>query len=254
MKKKGKVFLLLLLTLLLATAGTLLYFFKFKEYDVADEEVTQIIEDPYTLEMPDGTTITVDANGDVVDLDENASAPVVTEGTSTEGTSADAGEVKGTSTDGSKVVVTSTDGSKGEGTTSADKTPSSTTGDSNTTETSQKPTVSSIKQKYVTTLENLQSQADNKLNTLVGHAKKEYSDKKADGGSVSYGYFYNKYVGAASGLEARTDAVFAGVIKAVERDLEASGYDKSYAQSLIDDYDAKKKARKDSLLNKAMGQ
>jgi len=216
----------------LATAGTLLYFFKFKEYDVADEEVAQIIEDPYAIEMPDGTTITVDANGDVVDSDGTASAPV-NEGTSSEGTS--------------------TDGSKGEGTSSGDKVPTSTTGDSNTAETTPKPTVSTIKQKYVPTLENLQSQADSKLNTLVGHAKKEYSDKKANGESISYGYFYNKYVGAANGLEARTDAVFAGVIKAVEKDLVANGYDKSYSKNLVDDYNAKKKARKDSLLNKAMG-
>ena len=242
MKKKLKIFLLILLIVLLATAGTLLYFFKFKEYDVADEEVAKIIEDPYTIEMPDGTTITVDANGEVVESVE-PTLPPVTEGTSSEGTSTDGSEVKGTSTDGSK----------GEGTSSGDKAPSSTTGESNTTETTPKPTVSTIKQKYVLTLENLQSQADSKLNTLVGHAKKEYSDKKASGESISYGYFYNKYVGAANGLEARTDAVFAGVIKGVEKDLVANGYDKSYAQNLIDDYNAKKKARKDSLLNKAMG-
>lgn len=224
MKKKLKIFLLILLIIILATVGTLLYFFKFKEYDVADEEVAKIIEDPYAIEMPDGTMITVDASGDVVDSNENALAPV-TEGTST-------------------------DGGKREGT----QVPSSTTGDSNTTETSPKPTVSSIKQKYVPTLENLQSQADNKLNTLVGRAQKEYSDKKANGESISYGYFYNKYVGAANGLEARTDAVFAGVIKGVEKDLVANGYDKSYSKNLVDDYNAKKKARKDSLLNKAMGQ
>lgn len=242
MKKKLKIFLLILLIVLLATAGTLLYFFKFKEYDVADEEVAKIIEDPYTIEMPDGTTITVDANGEVVESVE-PTIPPVTEGTSSEGTSTDGSEVKGTSTDGSK----------GEGTSSGDKSSSSTTGESNTTETTPKPTVSTIKQKYVPTLENLQSQADSKLNTLVGHAKKEYSDKKASGESISYGYFYNKYVGAANGLEARTDAVFAGVIKGVEKDLVANGYDKSYAQNLIDDYNAKKKARKDSLLNKAMG-
>ncbi|MET3655488.1 hypothetical protein [Sporosarcina psychrophila] len=242
MKKKLKIFLLILLIVLLATAGTLLYFFKFKEYDVADEEVAKIIEDPYTIEMPDGTTITVDANGEVVESVE-PTIPPVTEGTSSEGTSTDGSEVKGTSTDGSK----------GGGTSSGDKSSSSTTGESNTTETTPKPTVSTIKQKYVPTLENLQSQADSKLNTLVGHAKKEYSDKKASGESISYGYFYNKYVGAANGLEARTDAVFAGVIKGVEKDLVANGYDKSYAQNLIDDYNAKKKARKDSLLNKAMG-
>ncbi|WP_186667743.1 hypothetical protein [Sporosarcina sp. BP05] len=232
--KKLKIFLLILLIILLATAGTLLYFFKFKEYDVADEEVAQIIEDPYTIEMPDGTTITVDANGDVVDLDDNASAPV-TEGTSTEGTA--------------------TDGSKREGMTSGNKVPSPTTSDSNTNtiEPSRKPTVGSIKKKYVPVLENLQSQADNKLNSLVSHAKKEYDDKKTNGESISYSYFYTKYVGTANELEALTDVVFVGVINAVEKDLVANGYDKSYSQNLVDDYNAKKKARKDSLLNKVMG-
>ncbi|MBO0602561.1 hypothetical protein I2483_12915 [Sporosarcina sp. E16_3] len=232
MKKKLKIFLLLLLIIILATTGALLYFIKFKEYDVADEEVAQIIEDPYKIEMPDGTTITVDANGDVVDSAGTTSTPV-TEGTSSEGTAAD--------------------GSKGEGKSSGDKVPSSTTGDSDTNEPSQKPTVGSIKKKYVPVLENLQSQADNKLNTLVSHAKKEYSGKKANGESISYGYFYTKYVGTANELEALTDVVFEDVIKVVEKDLVANGFDKSYAQNLVDDYNAKKKARKDSLLNKVIG-
>ncbi|NYF23628.1 hypothetical protein [Sporosarcina sp. JAI121] len=61
---------------------------------------------------------------------------------------------------------------------------------------------------------------------------------------MSYGYFYTKYEGAANGLEANTDAVFAGGIKAVEKDLAANGYDKSYAQSFTDDYNAEKKHAK----------
>ena len=228
----------------MAIAGTLLYFFKFKEYDVADEEVAKIVEEPYTIEMPDGTTITLDADGEVVDSEKTDSAGATSASTATVPVSGGAG----TSSEG-----TSTDGSKEEGTTSGDKAPSSTTGDSSNTGTPPKQTVSSIKQKYVPTLENLQSQADSKLNTLVGHAKKEYSDKKANGESISYGYFYNKYVSAANGLEARTDSVFAGVIKAVEKDLVVNGYDKSSSKNLVDDYNAAKKARKDSLLNKAMG-
>ena len=123
-----------------------------------------------------------------------------------------------------------------------------------TGEAAQKPTVASIKQKYAPTFGALQSQADGKLNALVGRAKSEYSTKKANGESIDFGYFYNKYVGAANGLEAQTDAVFNGVISAVQKDLTANGYDKSYAQSFIDEYNAKKKARRDSLLSKAMGQ
>lgn len=246
MKKKLKIFLLIVIIILLIVAGTLLYIFKFKEYDVADAEVEQIIEDPYAIELPDGTTITLDENGEVVDT-ANADAKKTT---ADSGGTASAIEETGTSPDGTS---TNGDKSKVEGTTAGDKGANSTSGSTNTTDAGKKATVGSIKQKYIPTLENLQSQADSKLNTLVSHAKKEYSDKKANGESVSYGYFYNKYVGAANGLEARTDAVFAGVISAVEKDLVANGYDKSYAKSLIEDYNAKKKARKDSLLSKVVG-
>jgi len=242
LKKKLKIFLLILLIVILATAGTLLYFFKFKEYDVADEEVMKIIEDPYTIEMPDGTTITLDENGDIVESAVNAEAP------GTEGTPS-----KGTSTDDSKADATATDTTKADGTTPDKKVPTSTTGNTNTNTNSPKSTVGTIKQKYVPTLENLQSQADTKLNTLISHAKTEYTAKKANGESISYAYFYNKYVGAAEGLEANTDAVFKGVIKAVEKDLVTNGYDKSYAQNLVDEYNAAKKARRSSLLSKVTG-
>jgi len=247
MKKKLKIFLLILMIIILATAGYLLYMFKFKEYDVADEEVEQIIEDPYTIELPDGTTITLDENGEVVDsegTDSEGTTPVTgAAGTSSDGTSADDNKESGTSApDGEKNTSDDT------------KDPGSTTGNSGNAVTEEKPTVASIKNKYVPTLENLQSQADTKINTLVSHAMKEYTDKKATGESIDFGYFYNKYMGAANGLEARTDAVFAGVIKATEKDLVANGYDKAYVQSMVDDYDAKKKARRDSLMKKAMSQ
>lgn len=249
MKKKLKIFLLIVLVIILATAGYLLYMFKFKEYDVADEEVEQIIENPYTIELPDGTTITLDDNGEVVDsqgTDPKGTTPV----TEAAVTSSD-----GDSAEGDKEGVTpSPSSSDGETTTSGNKDSSSTAGDSGNPETDQKPTVASIKNKYVPTLDNLQSQADAKINTLVSHAMKEYTDKKANGESIDFGYFYNKYMGAANGLEARTDAVFAGVIKVAEVDLEANGFDKSYVQSMVDDYDAKKKARRDSLMKKAMSQ
>lgn len=228
MNKKLKITTLILVLLFLTVGGTLLYVFKFKEYDVADEEAKNIIEDPYRIEMPDGTSITQNHSGEV-------------------------GESAGTvASNGEKTMV---------GTTSDnDKQPSSnggsnsTSSKTNTTGTNQEQTVESIKLKYNPVLENLQSQADHKLNTLVSHAKKEYGTKKAAGESISYGYFYTKYVGISEKLEANTDAAFADVIIAVEKDLEASGYSKSHAKSFTEDYNAKKKARKDSLMKKALGQ
>ena len=81
---------------------------------------------------------------------------------------------------------------------------SSSTGSSKPAVAEQKPTVTSIKQKYAPMFENLQSQADGKLNALTERAKKEYSDKKDNGEKIDFGYFYNKYAGAAKGLEAQT--------------------------------------------------
>jgi len=94
---------------------------------------------------------------------------------------------------------------------------------------------------------------DSKIDALIGRAKNEYSTKKANGESVNYAYFYNKYMSAAEGLETQTDAVFNGVVKSLEKDLQANGYDKSYSQSVKDEYAAQKKARRDSIMSKAMG-
>ena len=67
MKKKLKIFLSVFVIILVAAGSYLLYTFKFKEYDVADEEVEQIVKDPYEIELPDGTKLTLDEDGGVAD-------------------------------------------------------------------------------------------------------------------------------------------------------------------------------------------
>lgn len=42
--KKFKIFAIIVLVLIIAGGSYLLYMFKFKEYDVADEEVKEIVE------------------------------------------------------------------------------------------------------------------------------------------------------------------------------------------------------------------
>ena len=54
-RKKIKITLLTILIIIIAAGSYLLYQFKFKEYDTADEEVSEIIEDPYVVELPDGS-------------------------------------------------------------------------------------------------------------------------------------------------------------------------------------------------------
>lgn len=239
-RKKLKIFLLISLVIILGAVGYLLYEFKFKTYDVADDEVSEIVEDPYVLELPDGSKITMDKDGNVVE-DYSSTQTASNESTSTDSGSTEqiATSGQGSSTDSND---TSTEGSAGSTTTPASS--------GNATA---EPTVGSIKEKYIPAFSALEGQADAKINALIGRAKTEYTNKKANGEGIDFGYFYNKYMAAAEGLEANTDTIFNGVLAAVEKDLVANGFDKSYAKSFKDEYEATKKARRDGILSKALG-
>ena len=105
-------------------------------------------------------------------------------------------------------------------------------------------TVAQIKQKYQPAMNELEAQANARINGLVGRAKNEYSTKKANGESISYSYFYSKYTSAAAEAESRTDTVFYGVLNAMKSELKANGLAESHADSFIADYEARKDARK----------
>ncbi len=224
--KKLKIFLIVALVIILVGGGYLLYMFKFKEYDVADEEVTEIVSEPYKVELPDGSTILIDENGEIVEE----------------------------TTEGDKIPTSSanTNNSSSNNNTSGNNTDTGSNTGNNNGNTNAPTTVASIKDKYRPSFEGLEAQADSKINALIGRAMSEYSTNKANGEGVDFGYFYNKYMSAANGLEANTDTIFNAVIGAVEKDLAANGYDKSYAQSFRDEYEATKKARRDSILSKAL--
>ncbi|MFC7685339.1 hypothetical protein [Ureibacillus sp. GCM10028918] len=249
-KKKSKkkwliTSLVLILLLVVGVGGYTLYEFKFKSYDVADEKVDDIVEDNYIIKLPDGTEITLDSKGDIVnessgqvamnDEDIKTSVDTTTgkmdeptnnnEGTAAVGNNASSG-TKGTSTSGNSENGISTNNSVG-----------------------QKPTVKSIKDKYRSSLEALQIQASTRINGLIGNAKSEYAQKRATGESISVGYFYNKYMGAADSLEASTDAAFNSLITIIENDLSQNGYDKSHAQSFRDEYNASKEALRSNLIS-----
>ncbi|MGN7385531.1 hypothetical protein [Sporosarcina sp. SAFN-015] len=252
--KKWKIALLVVVVLVVAVASYLLYIFKFKEYDVADDEVSQIVEDPYEVELPDGSKLIIGEDGSVTTVGggESDNTPTETENPDTEEGSEDSGTT-GNSTAG--VTPPSNNSSKPSTSNKEDSSTeeNSSEGNNESSNTTKKPTVATIKAKYEPVFAKLEGQADQKINALIGRAKKEYSDKKANGEKISYGYFYNKYMGAATSLEASTDSVFHGVVKAVEAELEANGYSKSYAQTFVDQYEATKKARRDSIISKATG-
>jgi ABC-type cobalt transport system substrate-binding protein len=278
-RKKIKITLLTILIIIIAAGSYLLYQFKFKEYDTADEEVSEIIEDPYVVELPDGTTITIDEEGNVVPGTTGATGTATTgiptnesngtNPTATDSTNTDQGTSEGTtgstttntnentSTSGNGTTTTNKNGNtstSGNGITTTTA-PSNNTGKTptGTTPVTSTATVASIKGKYTPVFQGLESQADGKINALIGRAKSEYQTKQANGESVNYAYFYSKYMDAATSLEAGTDSIFNGVLAAVENDLVANGFDKSYAQSFKSEYEATKEARRSGIIDKAMG-
>lgn len=215
MKRILMYVLLVFALLLLGGGGYALYVFKFKEYDVADPEVKEIVEDPYVLTLPDGTEIVIDKDGEIIK------------------------ETK-------PKEESSDDENAGE-----DEEKSDEEQNPSTDEPAKKQSVADIKQKYMPTLKGLEAQANGNINALINKAIGEYQAKKKKGEKIDFGYFYNKYMSAASSLEANTDAAFNSIITLVEKDLEANGYDKGHAQSLRDEYEAAKEERRSNLLKKA---
>lgn len=256
-RKKLKIFLLSLLVIIAAGGSYLLYEFKFKEFDTADEEVTEIIEDAYEVELPDGTIITMDKDGNIVEnpsstgSDKDGGSTVATAGTNSNNGESTTGENSTDTATGSNGSTNSNGATGSNGSTTPSKNSGSTTKPSATPEA--EVTVASIKAKYTPVFQGLEGQADAKINALIGRAKSEYTAKKASGESVNFAYFYNKYMDAASGLEANTDSIFQGVLNVVEKELQANGFDKSYAQSFKTEYEATKEARRSNIINKALG-
>ena len=290
MNKKLKIFLLTSTAIIVLGIGYILYLFQFKEYEVADEEVDQIMEDPYDVTLPNGKKLILE---DEVDKDgnkkeqasEGKSASESEDGETISDTPKDQQAAGSSSTTGSDTSTTSDSGtaatnsdvtgsdqptvesgtstSGGNSTTTPNSNATSGNKDSTTTGSAtgntaagkpgKKESVGEIKGKYEPTIAGLQGQVDSKINALIGRAKSEYSTKKANGESVNYAYFYSKYMSAAEGLEAQTDAVFNGVVNSLEKDLQANGYDKTYSKSVKDEYAAQKKARRDGIMKKAMG-
>ncbi|MFO7316429.1 MAG: hypothetical protein C0P75_005220 [Bacilli bacterium] len=222
MKRVWKYILLVFVLLVVSIGGYGLYIFKFKEYDVADPEVEEIIEDPYVITLPDGTEIVVDKEGNIIEERKDEPAEENSDGAQNEYT-------------------------QSEDPTPSENDPNQVTGDSE----QQRLTVAEIKEKYIPSLKELENQANSNLDALIQKAYDEYSAKRANGESIDIGYFYNKYMGAANGLEARTDAAFNALMTIIENELEENGYSKAHAQSLRDDYNAAKEERRSNLLKKA---
>lgn len=115
-----------------------------------------------------------------------------------------------------------------------------------------KVTVKTIKEKYRPTFESLESQANGKINALVGHAVSEYKQKKANGEKISIDYFLTKYKTAGEALEAKTDQAFNQAYRALQKDLKSNGFSPDEAADVRNAYEAAKKERRNALLSTAL--
>jgi hypothetical protein len=259
MKKAWKYILAILLVLIIGAAGTAYYFLNIKTYDVADEKIDEIIETEYEIELPD----------DIV-IDEPVETDHSTEnGTSTDESQQDENSVDSNNTTNNQSTSESetSEGKSNSQTTTTGKSNSTTgkTSNSKPTATNQdksgqketsteapvEVTVKNIKDKFRPVFKSLESQANGKIDALVARAFGEYQQKKENGESISYSYFYQKYTSAGRDLENKTDAAFNYIYKALEKDLQKHGYSVSHAKPFREQYEETKRDREAALFNKA---
>lgn len=250
MKKHWKKILIAFLTVFLIVGGYVIYLFQFKEYDVADEEVTEITKETYKLDLPDGTSIELDEEGNIVE----SQVTSTNKGTSDSSTTPDENSSKETSKSDSGGTTSSspTSGSSNDSNTNGSGSSDGNSGTTLPSNETENVTVASIKEKYTPAMASLQVQANERINALVGRAVQEYQTKKTNGESVNYAYFYNKYTSAAGELEGRTDTVFYQIVGIIEKELVANGYSKSHVNSFVNEYEGAKESRRTALIDKAI--
>ena len=262
--------LLLSLGVVILLGGSyILYEFKFKTYDVADEKVDEIVGGGYEIELPDGTSMKIGKDGQIIDGNNDAAAeeetevetekkvendvPVANAAPKESETSA-ADTAPPAQKEQTEAVAKEEEPVKKETTPAKPANPQpSNPQPSNPPAAKPAPvTAASIMDKYRPTFVSLEQQAEARVDNLVAAAKNEYAQKKADGEKISAGYFYTKYMNSSSSLEKSTDAAFENLMKVVEADLVANGFNKSEAQSFRTEYEQAKEQRRSSLMKKAL--
>lgn len=217
--KKWKIFLSAFILAAAAAGGTVYYFLNVKEYKTADKKVEEIVEAEYQIKLPEpgpapSTASAGTAEQGADQAEGNGQAAPANGGQRT----AKAAELKDHSTAGKPT----------------------------------KPTAAHIIAKYQPAFQELQSQADSKLNTLLSYAFSEYQAKQANGEDISYFYFYNKYNSAAKKLEASTDASFNYIYNALVKELKNYGYSGNEAKPIKEQYVSTKKQTRAALMDQAM--
>lgn len=238
--KKMKFFLIALACILIAAGGYIIYELKYKSYDVADEKVDSIVEEKFELELPDGSIVKISKEGEVevVSTVETSIENSLTNAiTSTSNTTTSAG--KDNSVSAGKVN-------------SSENSSLNESSSSNVTQNDTRVLVATIKEKYTSTFALIEEQSRNRINSLIAEAKEEYAVKKNNGEKISYGYFYQKYMGAATSIEQATTSAVSTITKLVEAELKENGYDPAHAQSFVQHYEKTKENLRNELMKKVL--
>ncbi|MFC0187313.1 hypothetical protein ACFFJY_03390 [Fictibacillus aquaticus] len=234
MKKFIKWGLISLAVILVAAGGYAYYIFNIKTYDTADKEVDKIVKTAYEIKLPK--------------LDGNLSSEDPAE-TAAPGEEKSKDNSKNTAKTASSTTQTAESGSESKP--KSDQTGKN--GSSSQPAPKAALTAESIKSQYRPSFESLQSQANSKLSALMGHAKAEYSQKVANGETISVGYFAQKYKGAAANLESATNSAFNTIYSSLQADLRRYGFSASEAQEFKTHYENEKNARRSELLAQITG-
>lgn len=268
LKKKLKYIFLGILALILVAGGYIFYELKIKDYDVADEQVDEIITENITVDLPDGTKLVLDSDGNIIeeivpasidssinefeiegeDIIVQAKDGIITAVLNknhepVEHASIKIGQKVEKMQDGIKIATENNE-------IEAKPAPSTSDTTANSSTPTDKVTVASIKAKYESSFVALEDLAKSRLGSLIDQAKSEYNAKKASGESISYSYFYQKYYGAATKMEGTIDASFNTLYARLENELEQNEFDKAHAQSFKDQYDSAKSSLRSEILSK----
>jgi hypothetical protein len=245
--------------LAITIVGTLFYFMKVKSYDTEDKTVEKIVSAEYQIKLP-GQEL-----NDLSETDEKGIADTGAEGKDGN-TESQEGNQQSENLSANRNQFSSSSGDKSPATGSAsnEESSSSSRTDKNTKTTKNnrtsstnsklpaKLTASAILNKYKPTFEDIEVQANDKVNELIGYAFEEYKDKKKNGKDISYFYFYSKYSAAGKVLESKTDESFNYAYNLLTQELKSKGFAESEASAFKEEYKQTKKERKSQLIAKAM--
>jgi hypothetical protein len=110
----------------------------------------------------------------------------------------------------------------------------------------------SILTKYETTLQNLKTQVESRLEELMAHALEDYHKTKEEKGKVNLPLFYLKYKKPIDELEAHTDQTFQEIYHDLQEELRENGFNETEAEKLKQQYSQMKENTKAVMLEEVM--